>query len=130
MKQLPNRSAHFALLLALGECHRRLKQHASAIKDSYNIRQVTHVTDMPNVSDSFRLEEYVDAELNCGDAISWCLEITVAEKEIVVEADVRRIHGSGQDVIAKIGDFRFCQDADNSSQLLEITERLCCANPE
>jgi hypothetical protein len=117
------------LLLAIGECHRRLQAHAIHLRKLAEVQTVEHVADMPDLIDSYRLEEYVDAELVSGEAISWRLEITVTGKNIAVEADVRRIHSEGQDVIANIGEYNYSADADCSEELPGIAERLCSVNP-
>lgn len=77
-----------------------MQRHAIALRDRVGVCDVTHVVDMPLLPDNYRLEEYVDAELNSGEAISWRLEITVTETALVVDADVRRIHANVQDARA------------------------------
>jgi hypothetical protein len=119
----------FELLLAIGESHRRLKRHVVHLRELTNVRAVTHDVEMPDLIDSYRIAEYVDAELVSGEAISWCLEITVTGATILVEADVRRIHSEGQDVVADIGEYQYSMEAEWSAQLRDITERLCSANP-
>jgi hypothetical protein len=94
-----------------------------------NVRGVTHVVDMPELIDSYRLEEYVDAELVSGEAISWCLEITMTENAIFVEADVRRNHSEGQDIIEEVGDYQYSTETECSAQLPEIVARLCSVHP-
>jgi hypothetical protein len=117
------------LLLAIGECYRRLQRHAIHLSGVARARGVKHVVEIRDLVDSFRLEEYVDAELAAGDAISWCLEITVTGTAIFVEADVRRIHSDGQDVVASIGEYQYSTEVKCSAELSEITRRLCSANP-
>jgi hypothetical protein len=129
METISNSGSGFPLLLAIGECHRRLKRHAIYLSEIDGVRAVKHVVEMPDLIGRYRLEEYVDAELVSGEAISWCLEITVTETAILVEADVRRIHAEGQDVVAKIGEYRYSREAECSAQLRDIAERLCTANP-
>jgi hypothetical protein len=90
---------------------------------------VTHVAEMPDLTDGYRLEEYVDAELHSGDALSWCLEITVSQHNIAVEADVRRVRSEGQDVLLTIGEFVYSTPAACSAALPAITDRLCGAIP-
>ncbi len=117
------------LLSAIGECHRRLQRHAIQLRERADVRGVTHDVQMPALIDSFRLEEYVDAELVSGEAISWCLEFTVTETAIFVEADVRRNHADGQDVVAKIAEYRYSTGVECLPQLRYTTERLCSTNP-
>jgi|SRR5579884_1594609 len=117
------------LLLAIGECHRRLKLHAIHLRKHHGrVRAVKHVVEMPDLIDSYRLEEYVDAELASGEAISWCLEITLTNTAILVEADVRRIHAEGQDVVARICEHRYLTVSEFAAHLRDITESLCSAN--
>ena len=85
-------SSGICLLSAIGECHRRLRSHAIHLREIAKVLDVKHVVEMPELVDAYRLEEYVDAELVSGEAISWCFEITKTRKTILVEADVRRIH--------------------------------------
>jgi hypothetical protein len=84
---------------------------------------------MPELPAGFRLAEYVDAELMDGEALSWCLEITVTVDNVAVEADVRRIHALGQDVIYEIAESSYSSQTACSLALPEITKRLCSANP-
>lgn len=92
------------------------------------MKAVKHWCDMPAVGDAFRLEEYVDAELVTGEAMSWCLEITVTLDGIRVEADVRRIHGDGQDVVAEIANREFTNVAAFSEEIVGIIQRLCVSS--
>jgi hypothetical protein len=121
--------AAFRFLLAIGECHRRLSHHAIRLRELGDVRTVQHMAYMPELADAFRLDQFVDAELVTGDAISWWLEITVTGQNIAVEADVRRIHSEGQDVIVTIGEYIFSTDAACAVELPCIAERLCSANP-
>jgi hypothetical protein len=117
------------LFLAIGSCHGLMKKHASSIMLRPDVKTVKHWCDMLNVDGGFRLEEYVDAELADGQAISWCLELTLTLESIAVEADVRRIHEDGQDILVEIADCDYAKEADCSTGLLEITRRLCDSNP-
>lgn len=117
------------LLAAIGECHRQLKQHAIHLCDHIKVRDVVHVIEMPELFESYRLQEYVDAELVSGEAISWCLEITLTKTTILVEADVRRIHSQGQDIIDSIGEYEYSTEAECASHLTNIVTQLCSANP-
>jgi hypothetical protein len=119
----------YNLLRAIGECHQRLKQHAINILKCEYISSITHASDIPDLKNGFRLEEYVDAELVTGDAISWCLEMTATLQGIVVEADVRQIHRRGQDVLLTIAEDTYSTEAACSTALPEITKRLCSFNP-
>jgi len=133
-----NRPAHgnvamddeaFEFLLAIGDCHRQLQRHAIELRKHQGVRTVEHVSDMPELPAGFRLAEYVDAELMDGEALSWCLEITVTVDNVAVEADVRRIHALGQDVIYEIAESSYSSQTACSLALPEITKRLCSANP-
>ncbi len=119
----------FNLVFTIGECHRQLKDHAHAVALRSSVKTVTHWFDMSNVGHSFRLEEFVDAELASGQAICWCLELTLTEDRIVVEADVRQNHAEGQDVVAEIADCEFQNAAEGSIGVAEITRKLCASNP-
>ena len=125
----PDSDLELPLLLAIGECHRRLERHAIQLSKHKNVRVVKKDVGMPSLVDCYRLEEYVDAELVSGDAISWCLEITATRTTILVEADVRRIHADGQDVVASIGEYQYSTEGEYSAQLRDVTERLCSVNP-
>jgi len=119
----------FNLFITIGRCHRLLKDHADQLASRSGVRTAKHWSDMSNVDDAFRLEEYVDAELANGQAVSWCLELTLTADGIKVEADVRRIHEEGQDVVAEIGDCEFQNAVDGSNGVAEITRKLCASNP-
>src|SRR5262245_15796104 len=117
-----------ALLSAIGNCHGKLRNHAIRLRDRPVVRKVTHVCDMPALDGAFRVEEFVDAELVSGDAISWFLEVTVTLDGVTVEADVRRIHSQGQDLLVGVaeGTYTTCEAA---RALPELTQRLCSAVP-
>jgi hypothetical protein len=129
MKTTSHSDYELPLLLTIGECHRLLQSHSIRLSKHKNVRTVKHAVDMPGLSDSYRLEEYVDAELVSGEAISWCLEITVFGTRILVEADVTRIHADGQDVVARIGEYEYSTEGEYAAQLRQVAERLCSANP-
>jgi len=116
-------------LRAIGASHRRLKCFAVYLRSLANVRMVTHVAEMPDLTDAYRLEQYVDAELDSGEALSWCLEITVSQRCIAVEADVRRVQSGGQDVVLSIGEFVYSTPAACSAALPAIADRLCGAIP-
>lgn len=115
--------------MEMGVCHRRLVQHAIDFQSVKNVQAVKLVVDMPILNDCYRIEEYVDVELNSGDAVSWCLEITVAEQYILVEADVRRISTEGQDILKEICRSRFSTADQFLMQIRGITDLLCTFNP-
>lgn len=119
----------FNLFIALGMCHRLLKDHADRLASRSVVRTVKHWSDMSNIDGAFRLEEYVDAELKNGQAISWCLELTLTADAMMVEADVRRIHREGQDVIEAIADCEFQNAGAGAIGVAEITKKLCASNP-
>ena len=115
-------------LVAIGKCHRRLQQLATFLKKAPGVLPVTHIPEMPEINDIYRLEEYVDAELDTGDAISWCLEITVTESAILVDADVRHNHGRGQDLLVSVGTYEYSTILACSAQLPDLADRLCSAH--
>lgn len=115
----------YSLFYTIGKCHQTLKNHAKKIALRSSVKAVTQWSDISIVDEAFRLEEYVDAELSSGQAISWRLEVTLTRTEIMVEADVRRIHGEGQDVIATIADCEYRSVIDGSIAIAEITKKLC-----
>ena len=117
------------LLVAIGTCHVLMKHHAHEVRSRPKVTSVTHWINMYNVDDAFRLEEYVDAELSDGSAISWALELTVTEQSIGVEADIRRIHKGGQDVLSEIADCIYSTAIECSNGLPEIVRYLCSSNP-
>ena len=117
------------LFFAIGASHRRLKCFANHLRSLANVRMVTHVAEMPELGGGYRLEEYVDAEFHSGEALSWCLEITVNQENFSVEADVRRVHLGGQDVASTIGEFVYRTPAACAAAIPDIVDRLCCAFP-
>ena len=119
----------YNLFITIGRCHRLLKDHADKLASRSVVRAVKQWSDMSNVDGAFRLEEYVDVELADGQAMSWCLEVTLTQDSIMVEADVRRIHDEGQDVLATIADCRYRNVVNCSNGLGEITRELCASNP-
>jgi|GEM_PF-5893424 len=116
------------LLLAMGDCHRLLVEHAKELKARHHVKEVTHCTDMYRIEDAFRLEEFVDAEHRDGQATSWRLEVTFSSFGIQVEADVRAAHSLGQDLLTEVSDCNYATVRECSADLLQITQRLCSAN--
>jgi hypothetical protein len=119
----------YRLLLAIGACHALMKEHANGVRSWPNVKSISHWVDMYNIQNAFRLEEYVDAELSSGHAISWRLELTVREDLVAVEADIRRIHEKGQDVVAEIADCVYSTTTDCCTGLLEVARQLCSTSP-
>ena len=117
-----------ALLSAIGDCHGKLRDHAIRLRDRPAVREATHVCDMPALGGAFRVEEFVDAELGSGDAICWFLEVTITADGVTVEADVRRVHSQGQDLLVGIAECRYTV-GEATRALPEITQRLCSAAP-
>lgn len=117
-----------ALLSAIANCHAKLHDHAIRLRERPAIREVTDVCNLPALDGAFRVEEFVDAELVSGDAISWCLEVTVTLDGVSVEADVRRVHSQGQDLLVGIAEGTFTA-TEAARALPEITQRLCSAVP-
>lgn len=115
-----------ALLSAIATCHGKLREHAIRLRERPTVREVTHACNMPALDGAFRVEEFVDAELVSGEAISWFLEVTVAPNGVAVEADVRRIHSEGQDLVTGIAEDTYTL-GESVRQLPEITQRLCSA---
>jgi hypothetical protein len=119
----------YDLLVAIGKCHRLLKNHADKLASRSAVKTVTHWSDMPSIDDAFRLEEYVDTELVDGEAVSWCLELTITPEGVRLVADVRRIHSIGQDVLVEVADRQFTNLVDFPKAVIEVTERLCASGP-
>lgn len=117
------------LLRAVGVCHGLLKEHASQLREDASNTSVTHWFDLYNLDGACGLEEYVDAELQGGQAISWRLEVTVTPDKIIVEADVRKIHELGQDVIAQIAERTYSTVVEYANEITEIVRRLIHMNP-
>ena len=80
---------------------------------------------MPELIGAYRIQEFVDAELDSGESVSWCFEISITEESVFVEADVRRIHAQGQDLICSVGEFSFPANTEWSKELPSIAGRLC-----
>jgi hypothetical protein len=118
-------NSELPLLLAIGECHRRLSQHAIRINAFPAVRSVKHVVCMPELGEAFRLEECVDAELVTRDAISWYFETTITASTIAIEADIRRIHSQGQDLIESVGEFQLPMASESIGTMLHVVDRLC-----
>jgi len=118
----------FNLLVTIGKCHVLLKRHADGLLSRAAVKTVKHWCDMPSLHDAFRLEEYVDAELVNGEAVSWCLELTITLEGVLLEADVRRIHHDGQDVVAEIANREFKNVEGCLEEIFEITQRLCASS--
>jgi hypothetical protein len=117
------------ILIAIGACHQRLTQHAITLREFPSVRSVSHVVDLPRLETAFRYVEYIDAELTSGEAISWCLELTVSRDEISIDADVRRIHRDGQDVLSTVKTRDYDAIGECVFELSGVAERLCTANP-
>jgi hypothetical protein len=103
-----------------------LQFHAVRLRDRPTVRQVTHACDMPLMDGAFRVEEFVDAERLSGEAISWRLEVTVTHDGVTIEADVRRTHSEGQDLLVGIADGTYSV-GDATRTLPEIAQCLCSA---
>lgn len=113
------------LFIAVGECHRLLKEFAQRIRCDANVSGVAHWMDVINVGTSCRIEEYVDAELRSGEAISWRLELLISIDRFVIESDVRRIHKYGQDFVAEISKEVHSSADECAISLSEVANRLC-----
>ena len=59
-------------------------------------------------------------------SISWLLEVTITADEVTVEADVRRVHSQGQDLLVGIAEDTYTV-AEAAIALPEIAQRLFSA---
>jgi hypothetical protein len=75
----------YKLFFAIGSCHEKLKLLAKRLETHPEVKGVTHWLDMYNVDNAFRMEEFVDAELTSGEAMSWALEMTLSLKRMFGE---------------------------------------------
>ncbi len=126
----------YELFMSFGECHRLLKDLAHELRSRSGVTEVVHWTDMtnvptdlPNVEHAFRLEEFVDAELENGEAVCWCLEVTFTPKRISIEADIVRNHAKGQDAVATIADCEYWRLDNAASEITEVARQLCESDP-
>jgi hypothetical protein len=119
----------YHLLINIGTCHRLLKDFANGVRSRVNVKSVTHWTDLHDIDSAFRLEEFVDAELVSGEAISWRLELTICVDRFIIESDVRRIHGNGQDVVAEVADRVYSTETECSTGILEVVRQLSNTYP-
>lgn len=122
-------NSEYRLLFALGMCNHRLRVHKVTLESRPKVTEATHWSDIEIVDEAFRLKEFVDAELINGQAISWRLEVTVTPHKIAVEADVRRIHSEGIDVLVEIANYCFDNVTVASNRITDITEQLCAVDP-
>lgn len=119
----------FKLFIAIGTCHCRLKEHAQEIRKHSSVTSVTCWLDAYDFDNACRFEDYVDAEISNGEAISWRLEITLTLDEFIVEADVRKIHAAGYDVVAEVADRTYSTAAECAIGILEVTRQLIVVDP-
>lgn len=111
----PEISAEF--LGTIAECHTRLSSFAGSLRSSPLARTVTHWLDISGAREGYQIEEFVDTELTGGKALSMCLLIRGDPDGWTVEAEVRLLHGHGQDTIESIG-------CDRTSSLERCKELL------
>jgi hypothetical protein len=119
----------YKLFIAIGTCHRLMKEHATQTRARPGVRDLTHWLDVYDVDDAFRLQEYVDAELSNGQAISWRLELTLNGGAFTVESDVRQIHQDGQDLVQEVADCAYPTAEECAAGIVETTRRLCSIDP-
>ncbi len=117
------------LLCEIGSCHRFLANHARNVGEMADVVSSHHSFDMASVECTFRLEEYVDAELANGQAYSWSLEIVLSDNSIKVAAEIRRIHDLGQDLVEQIAEREFSDLVQFSTSLVGIVKVLCLTVP-
>ena len=119
----------YILFSATASCHGLFKELASKLKGKSCVTSVTHWLDIYSFDSASRLEEFVDAELLNGKAISWRLELTLTADAVTLEADVREIHDMGQDLIANIADCRYLTLGECAAGMVEAVGRLTSVNP-
>jgi hypothetical protein len=105
-----------------------LRDEASSPTDSEE-KSGKHLAGGTELTDAYRVEEYVDAEMYSEGTISWRLEITVSQNGYSVEADVRRNHSDRQDLVAEVGGFSYLTPATCSGELSTVVDKLCEAFP-
>jgi hypothetical protein len=82
------------------------------------------------IEGGFVLEEFVDAELHDGNALSWCVELTGTGDGLNLDADVRRNTQFGQEVVSVIVEENSLDVAKCDSQLRAVVRDLCAVRPQ
>ncbi len=108
-----------------------MQRHAISVKECPGVCGVKQSVSMPDHSDAYVVQEYVDAEMESGCAFSWAFECTIRPDVLSIESDFRIIHasGEGQDVLETIADETISNMADWASTMVRIVERLCLVRP-
>ncbi|SFI77158.1 hypothetical protein [Planctomicrobium piriforme] len=84
--------------------HTRFVQEAIALDAEKVVVSVKHWWELDINPEFVRIEQYLDAELIDGCAISWRLEVTTSDSGHQIEADVRKIISNSYDMIAEIAE--------------------------
>jgi hypothetical protein len=123
------KKTNLELLIAIGKCHRLLKEFGINLRRRSTVKEVTHYANLNDLADGFRLEEYVDAELTNGISFSWRVETTITIDEFAIVSDVRQIYEGEQDLVAEVADRTFKTTEECVQGLVDITLRLINTDP-
>lgn len=105
----------------------RLIALARSLESHPAVTKVTHWSECPALESGARIEEFVDAELQSGNAISWSLEIALYDGSWHLEADIRIIHATGQDRLVEFPERDGSQVPELLCQIEALTAQLADA---
>lgn len=116
----------YKMMAALAECHVFLRDHAASVRSLSCVKSVTHWSELSPTGDGgVRFENFVDAELLDGRAISWNMEITITVDFVTIEADIREIGDSGDRVLRTIPSCTHVELTKGADAAVNVARELC-----
>lgn len=117
------------LLKVLGETTRLLREHASVLERRPDVKSVSTRCEVVYYKSGSMIEGFVDAELNDGTGLSWCLDVTWSDNSFHVEATLDRSSKGGSETLQRLHVPEMYNVNEFCKVLSSATRALLALNP-
>lgn len=90
------------ILKVLGATNRLLRDHAVAVERRPNVKSAVTKLEVVNYENGPRVEGFVDAEMDNGTGLCWCLDVTWTDDSFQIEATLDRNSSDGSETLERI----------------------------
>lgn len=118
-------NAPIPFLKLLARLHARLRTFSIALGRYESITSKTHSLDITEQADFVAVTECVDAEVTCGEALCWRVEIACTPNDCTVRVDVSRIQSHGGSTLVTIAEFKTVEFGQLATLTWDAVEELC-----
>ena len=118
-----------SLLGALGDVNRLFRDHAVRLERRSDVRSAKTKVEVVNYQHGAMVEGFVEAEMNDGTALCWCLEITWTDDAFRIEATLDRNSNDRAETLDRLAP-KILHDAEELPGTLgEVARALLSSGP-